>query len=99
LKNKKNLINRTTTLCDLPDLCDPVRSLFGKGLMPLGKDLSWLLEQTSGLFLVVDGLHCVGVDCTRGLILDCAFPTAFKLCLGAFTHCGIVKADEMRQVI
>ncbi len=87
------------TLCPLSALCMPVGHLFGKILAVRDQDLSWLLLQKAGLFLVVDGLHCVGVDCERGLILDCGYPTAFKLCLGAFTHCGIVKADEMRQVV
>ncbi len=62
-KSKDKLINSAGTLLSLSELCGPVRSLFGKSLMPLGKDLSWLLEQTSGLFLVVDGLHCVYLHC------------------------------------
>ena len=98
-KKKDKLMKFHLTLCPLSALCMPVGRLFSKTLEVIDQVLSWLLLQKTGLFLVVDGLHCVGVDCARGLIFDCGYPTAFKLCLEAFAHCGIVKADEMRQIV
>jgi len=98
-KSKDKLMKCNLDLCSLAELCTPVGHLFGKNLNPRDKDLAWLLEQTTGQFLVVDTLHCVGVDCTRQLVFDCALPTALKLSSGALAHCCIVKADEMRQII
>jgi hypothetical protein len=98
LKAKNKLIKQTKTLCTLAELCRPVGNLFGKQLRKLEKDLPWILVQSTGLFLIVDTLHCVGIDCERQLIFDCALPNALRLCNEALIDCGIMKVDEMRKV-
>jgi hypothetical protein len=97
---KKRLIKANGTLCSLSDLSDHTGRLFGKTLKSIkGSSLPWLVEQSTGLFLVVDDLHCVGVDCDRQLIFDCGLPFALPLSLTSLTHCGIVKISEMRQIL
>jgi hypothetical protein len=97
---RKRLIKCTQALCSLSDLSDHTGRLFGKTLKSIkGSSLPWLVEQLTGLFLVVDDLHCVGVDCDRQLIFDCGLPFALPLSLTSLTHCGIVKISEMRQIL
>jgi hypothetical protein len=64
-----------------------------------GKDTSWLLEQRSGRFLVMGGVHCIGVDCEDRLVFDCAEQSALKLCLSALVSCGLNSLEEIRQVL
>jgi hypothetical protein len=97
-KKKNKLINAVGTLLSLSELCESAGHLFGKTLMPRDKNLTWLMEQATGQFLIVCGLCCVGVDCARQLIFDCALPTAMKLSLCSLKYCGILNIDEMRQI-
>jgi hypothetical protein len=97
---KKRLIKANGTLCSLSDLCNHAGRVFGKTLKSIkGSSLPWLVEQSTGLFIVVCDLHCVGVDCDRQLIFDCGLPFALPLSLASLTHCGIVKISEMRQIL
>jgi hypothetical protein len=98
-KNKDMLIKKVGNFCSLAELSNGVTSVFGTGLSkPLDNDIPWLLEQTTGKFLVVHKLHCVGVDCDKQLIFDCGYPTALKLCVEALVDCGIQSAVEMRKI-
>ncbi len=62
LKTKNRLIKQTKTLCTLAGLCRPVGNLFGWQLRKLEKILK---VQSTDLFLIVDTLHCVGIDCEK----------------------------------
>lgn len=99
-KPKKALLMKTldTGLCDLRELCDPVRKVFGKSLDHVDHDLDWLIEQKSGLHLAFDTIHCVGVDCKKRLIYDSSLSTCLKLCKEAFTFCDILK-PEIRVIV
>jgi hypothetical protein len=99
-KKKKDKLIRAlgAGLCSLRDLCNPVQMLFKKTLVPVDKDLAWILKQTSGVFLVFDTIHCVGVDCEKKLIYDSSLKLCLKLCEDAFAYCNILKAEEVRQV-
>jgi hypothetical protein len=97
---KDRLIKCFGSVGSLADLCNPARHLFGKNLNPIKEcSISWILEQPSGLFLVVDELHCVGVDCDRQLMFDSFQPYAMKLSCEALLVCGITKLDELRQIV
>jgi hypothetical protein len=99
-KNKGKLIKALGAgLCSIRDLCNPVGKIFGKSLTKVDKDMDWIIEQPTGLFLVFAELHCVGVDCEKKLIYDSALPTCLKLCKDAFAHCDIHKAEEVRQIV
>jgi hypothetical protein len=60
--------------------------------------VEWLLAQTGGLFLVQCLDHCIGVDCSRGLILDCAKTHCLPLTVQSFTTCGFVSAVLIARI-
>ncbi len=96
----QRLIKNFGALGTLSELCDHAGSLFRKRLKPIKESsISWLLEQSTGLFLVVDELQCVGVDCVRQLVFDGGQPYALHLSREALLACGIIKLDEVRQII
>ncbi len=98
-KKKRCLIKAVGTKLSLSKLCNPAGQLLSKTLKPLNENLPWLMEQTTGLFLIVEGLHCVGVDCARQLIFDCGWATALKLSLDSLAYCGFRNVKEMRQIV
>lgn len=82
--------------CSLKDLCNPVQKVFKFSMTPQhNKDLAWLLAQTDGRFVVLSGVHAVGVDCARRLVFDAADEFALRLCPAALYRCGITRVDEM----
>jgi hypothetical protein len=60
--------------------------------------LAWILKQHSGRFLIVNGVHCVGIDCADDLVWDCAEGFALRLCHDSLQACGIVKVDQIRRI-
>jgi hypothetical protein len=64
-----------------------------------GMTLKSLVALGYGQYLIMDGTHCVGVDCKRGLVFDCAEKWALPLTEEALTRCQIKKFDEIRRVI
>ncbi len=86
--------------CGLADLSYPSNKVFKKNISTaLDVDLDWIIAQTSGLFLVFDTIHCVGIDCNKKLIYDSSLPKCLNLCKEAFHHCHIFRAEEARQII
>lgn len=67
-------------------------------LSVIGKDVDWLLSQTNGQYIVVDGVHAVGVDCGKRLIFDCSKPVSIDLTKLELSSCGIHNVLEMRKV-
>ena len=56
-----------------------VAGVLGRNLHRVSIDLVDLTCGLEELFLVMRGVHCVGVDCQRGLIWDCVRETALEL--------------------
>ena len=62
--------------------------------------VSFVLSRESGLFLLQKGVHCISVDCTKGLIYDSARTHAMKLSKTNLAHCGFRGSlDDVRRVI
>lgn len=85
--------------CGLNDLAPIVRNKpFKRQLRHCSITIPGILTNKTELFLVVDGVHCVGVDCSRQLIFDCAKTTALPLSEESFRKCHVLKIDEARQI-
>jgi hypothetical protein len=63
-----------------------------------GMILKSLVLLDVGQYLIMDGTHCVGVDCARGLVFDCAEKWVLPLTVEALTRCQINSIDEIRIV-
>ncbi len=99
-KNKDRLIKKVGNFCSLAELSNGVTSVFGIELSKqLDNDIPWLLEQTTGKFLVVNVVNILRIDCEKQLIFDCGYPTAFKLCIQALQECGVDAISEMRKIV
>ena len=108
-RDKQNLMNNfpASGIGGLSRLADAVRE--GKMKMQLTRDLvgetggggiDWLMhpDQSGSMFVVVCGLHCVGVDCRKRLIWDCASPTAAQLTKENLHSVGVTQIDECRML-
>ena len=98
-KKDKLMAALGTGLCSLSNLCAPVQRVFRKRLEKVYQDLDWVVSQTHGKFLVFDTIHCVGVDCDKGLIFDASMSKALRLCKDALRYCDIQKGEEIRIII
>ena len=98
-KKEKLMFALNKERCSLGDLCNPVGKVFQANLQKVHEDIDWVISQTHGNFLVFDTIHCVGVDCDRGLIFDSSMPKAFRLCKDAFHHCNITKPEDVRLIV
>lgn len=50
-------------------------------------------------FVLTNNAHCIGVDCKRGLIFDCANEFAIALSMAGFHSCGFSSVLRIRRVI
>ena len=80
-KQKKTLMRLLAGRnCGFRDLAPIVRKKpFKKNLCHTTITIQGILTKNTELYLVVDGVHCIGVDCSRQLIFDCAKQTALPL--------------------
>ena len=84
---------------DLATLAFAARNSLKISLVPvMDTDVDWLLSQTNGQYVVVDGVHAVGVDCGKRLIFDCSKDNAMDLTKIALSSCGIHNVLEMRRI-
>jgi hypothetical protein len=61
--------------------------------------LAWVVAQPSGLFLVEDEHHCVGVDAQRRLVLDCAEKEGRSWALDLTTLTGACQLEPSRATV
>lgn len=94
------------TLCGLSELA-AVSHLLGVRLKRCpGKTLTWLLHQQHGLFLLLQGVHCVGIDCEKKYLYDCSIPKVMRLSTDSLQFSGFhfvhvvtnARPIEIRQV-
>jgi hypothetical protein len=102
-KSKAKTLRKTlkTTLCGLSDLA-AASHVLGVGLKCWhGKSLAWLVERKEGSFLLLQGVHCVGVECDRGWLYDSTRPKVLHLAAGSLRVCGFTDTEpvEIRQVL
>ena len=100
-KKKKKMLLRLLPgkNCGFRDLAPIVRKHpFQRHLERCSITIQGILAKKTELFLVIDGVHCVGVDCSRQLIFDCAKEKALPLSEESFRECQIIKIDEARQI-
>jgi hypothetical protein len=88
------------TLCDLDDLAGVSQEVFGVSLCRRPQDLQWILTQTRGRFLILQAVHCVGVDCGKRLLYNSARPKVLRLTANALAGCGFsLQGDvDIREV-
>jgi hypothetical protein len=96
-------------LCDFNDVSTifqdfgvELRHLRLKGSVPKDKMVDWLLAQREGLFAVSTDCHCIGVDCNRRLIFDCAESFALSMTITYFRKClkdFVYAIKECRRVV
>jgi hypothetical protein len=99
---KHRLLKALNDLCGLNDLAGAATKALGVSLKKCpDKSLGWVLAQPTGKFLVLQGVHCVSVDCDKGHLLDCAQKHALTLCMGSFKRCKFTDPNpsEVRQVV
>ena len=85
-----SLKSLNSSLCDLKDLAKAACSI-GVNLIEITDGIPWvLLPSQTGQFLLLQGGHCIGVDCTRRLVFDAARPRVLELSDGAIRVCGFV---------
>ena len=97
------------TLCDFKDVSIifrefgvELRHLRLKGSVPKDKMVNWFLAQREGLFAVSTDCHCIGVDCNRRLIFDCAESYALKMNMTSFHRClkrFVYAIKECRRIV
>ena len=89
-----------TTLCGLSDLAAVSRTILGVSLKCHHKSTAWLLEQKTGKFLLLQSVHCVGLDCEKGYLFDSSRPKVLRLTEESLQDCGFTEVEpvEIREV-
>jgi hypothetical protein len=101
-KTKAKLTKKTlgTSLCGFADLADRAAGVLGVSLKKIKySDVSWLLKQNAGKFLLLKGVHCISVDCDKDIVYDCAKTHELNLSRNNLKKCGFRGYCEIRQVI
>ena len=62
------------------------------------QSLAWILEQTSGCFLLEFSGHAVSIDCSRRLIFDCGYEYAYRMSLESFHELGITGVRYLARI-
>ena len=90
-----------TSLCGLADLAAVSRPILGVSLKCHQKSTTWLLEQKTGKCLLLQSVHCIGLDCERGYLFDCSRPKVLRLTEKSLQDCGFTELEpmEIREVI
>ena len=60
---------------------------------------NWLMEHKTGLFLIGNSHHCVGVDFQRRLVFCSSEIYALPLSIRTLTHCNVLPATFLREII
>ena len=90
-----------TSLCGLTDIAAVSGPSLGVALKCHQKPISWLVEQKAGKFLLLQSVHCVGLDCERGYLFDSTRPKVLRLTEESLKDCGFTELEhaEIREVV
>jgi hypothetical protein len=100
-KRFKKLLKRLqTTLCGLSDLADATNFFNIQLSRCENATIAWVLSQEKGLYLIYQGVHCIGVDCTKRFLYDSAMPNVLPLTQQSIVHCEFTdaKPSDIRVV-
>jgi hypothetical protein len=90
-----------TTICGLSDLAS-VSHVLGVRLKRWpDKTMAWLLKRQKGRFLLLQSVHCIGVDCGRQYLYDSTRIKVLRLGAGSLQLCGFSNLEpvEIREVL
>lgn len=101
-KRKKLMWEFGSTRGGMRDLARAALTVYKLSLSRVPADMTLdtlVAPESRGLYVVRDGVHCVGVDCERRLIFDSTDKFARPLSRASFAQCNIHVLAEARAVM
>jgi hypothetical protein len=100
-RKMKKVRKLMTTGClgDFTDIANQAAGGLGVSLKREEGDVNFVLRQEKGKWLLLKGVHCISVDCTRKLIFDSSRKQALHMTKANLKLCGFHdKIDDLRLV-
>jgi hypothetical protein len=100
-KKAKRVKKATSPLGDLGMLADKGAGILGVNLVHFRPyTVNNVLRQKTGKLLLHKGIHCVSVDCDKGLVFDCSQPRTIALSRHSLANLGLNgRLDDLRKIV
>jgi hypothetical protein len=100
MNKARTLVYNATGSCgDFSNIADKAAGLFSVSLQCIQGDVNFVLQQSRGKWLLLKGVHCISVDCTRKLIFDSGRKMTLHLTEANLKLCGFQDSlDDLRFV-